>query len=168
MSGYPKSKINRSPKQLTQTGYQVWERSQQRYSRSRNNLWGLTLFLLISIYAFYFRDFNLFEAASEPVRQLLGYPPSASIVGVALAIYCLSSAVLTLTAMANDERPASTWKQLGYRCAFYPFYIFSGSLSDNFILVLGIGLGLYALDQCHIWIYNSKAVQEQKELLGRF
>lgn len=168
MSGYLKAKTSRSSKQSTETGSQVWERTDQRYTRSRRNLWSLLLFMLISIDAYGFRDFNLFESASEPVRQLLGYPPPAFLISVALAVYCLSCVIITLTSMASDVRPPSTWKHLGYRSAFYLFYSFSGAIATHFIPVLLIGLFLYALDQCHIWLYNSKAVQQQNELLGKF
>ena len=146
----------------------IWERSEHRYSRFRRNLWSLVLFLLISIDAYSFRHFNLFEASSEPVRQLLGCPPPAYLISVALAIYGSSAIVLSLTAMATDAPPASLWKQLGYRCSFYLFYSFSGAIAGHYLPVLIIGLGLYALDQLHIGIYNHKTVQEQKELLERF
>lgn len=166
MSEYLKSKTDRSSKQSTKTAQQIWERSDQRYNRSRGNLWGLTLFLLISIGAYCCRDFNLFEASSEPVRELLGYPPSACLISIALAVYCFSSSILTLTAIANDSCPAAPWKQLGYRSVFYLFYSFSGAIVGHFVPVLLVGLFLYALDQSHTWVYNCKTTQQQKELLG--
>jgi len=126
----------------------------------------LTLFMLISITAYSFKDFSLFEASSESVRQLLGYPPSAYLISIALAVYCFSAAIITFTSMASDVAPTSSWKHLGYRSAFYMFYSFSGAISGHFIPVLLIGIFLYALDQCHIWLYNCKSVQEQKEPLG--
>jgi hypothetical protein len=159
------NKIARRQKPTARTR-QIWERSEQRYRRSRNNLWGLLAFLLISIDAYTFRNFNLFESSSEPLRQLLGYPPPAYLISIALAVYCFSAIILTLTAMANDTRPASTWKNLGYRSAFYLFYSFSGTLAGHYIPVLVVGLCLYALDQCHIWIYNCRTLQQQKQLLG--
>lgn len=167
MSEYLKSKTDRSFKKSTNTE-QIWERTEQRYARSRRNLWGLVVFLLISIDAYGFRNFNLFETCSEPVRQLLGYPPPAYLISIALAIYCFSAIILTLTAIANDSPPSATWKNLGYRCAFYLFYSFSGAIAEHFIPVLMVGLVLYSLDQAHIWVYNFKVDQQQKELLGRF
>ena len=168
MSGYQNSATKHSAKQLTQHNLHNWERSEQRYHRMRNNLWGLAIFILISMTAFNFKGFNLFEAASEPIRQILGTPPPAYLVSIALAVYAVSAFILTLTAIANDQAPTASWKNLGYRSAFYLFYCFSGAISGHFIPVLLVGLSLYALDQCHIWIYNSKVVQEQNELLGRF
>jgi hypothetical protein len=165
MKQYLTSKTNRSSSHSTKTE-QVWDRSNQRHARSCHNLLELVLFLLISISAYSLRDFNLFEASSESVRQVLGYPPSATLINVALAVYCFSATILILTSIANDVRPTTNWNQLGYRSAFYFFYSFSGAISGNFIPVFLVGLCLYGLDQCHIWVYNCKTVQEQKELLG--
>lgn len=168
MSAYLKAKNHRSSKPAAQAGKPLWERNAQRYTRSRRNLWSLVLFLLISIDAYSFRTFNLFEAASEPVRQLLGYPPPAYLVSAALAVYALSAVILTLTAIANDIRPTSTWKHLGYRSTFYLFYSFSGSIAGHYLPVLLTGLCLYGLDMFHVWFYNGKSLREQKQLLGRF
>lgn len=168
MSGYQKSEINRSAKLFTQNNLQVWGRAEECNCRLRNNLWGLASFVLISIIAFSCKEFNLFESASEPVRQILGTPPPALFINIALVVYCVSAFILTLTSIASDSVPAPAWKNLGYRSAFYLFYSFSGAISGHFIPVLLVGLFLYALDQCHIWVYNSKAVQERNELLKRF
>lgn len=168
MSGYLKAETNRSLNNLTKAGQKVCEQTEKHHARSRQNLWGLMVFLLISIAAFSFKDFNLFEAASEPVRQILGYPPPAYLISVALAVYCGSAIILVLTSIANDLPPASSWKHLGYRSAFYLFYCFSGTIAGHFFPVLMIGLLLYGMDRCHIWVYNAKAIKEQKELLGKF
>jgi len=132
-----------------------------------HSLMSLVLFLLISIMAFTFKDFNLFESASESVRQILGYPPPAYLISIALAVYCFSSAILTLTAMANDAQPTQKWNHLGYRTAFFAFYCFSGAIAANFLPILLVGLSLYGLDQCHIWLHNAKENHEGKGLLGK-
>ena len=131
------------------------------------SLMSLVAFLIISICAYTFRDFNLFEAASEPIRQLLGCPPPAYLISVALAVYAFSSAILTLTAMANDAQPMQKWNHLGYRIAFFAFYCFSGAIAANFLPVLLVGLSLYGLDECHIWLHNAKENHEGKGLLGK-
>ena len=132
-----------------------------------HSLMSLVLFLVISIIAFTFKNFNLFESASESMRQILGYPPPAYLISVALAVYFFSSAILTLTAMANDAKPTQKWNHLGYRSAFFIFYCFSGAIAANFLPVLLVGLSLYGLDQCHIMIHNAKDNHEGKGLLGK-
>jgi len=139
----------------------------QQQSMTNQSLLGLAIFLLISMVAYIFKDFNLFEVASESIRQILGYPPPAYLISVALAVYCFSSATLTLAAIANDGYPVPKWNHLGYRSIFYVFYCFSGAISDNYIPVLLVGLCLYGLDQCHILIHNAKENPEGKSLLGK-
>jgi len=140
----------------------------RRHRMARRNLWELTIFLLISMCAYTFRDFNLFAVASEPVRQILGYPPPAYLISIALAVYCFSSVTLTLTAMARDARPEQRWNHLGYRCAFFIFYAFSGTIAANFLPVLFCGLSLYILEQCHVWFYNIKVVAQEQDLVEKF
>jgi cytochrome bd-type quinol oxidase subunit 2 len=155
MMGYYKAATAQNTKSDTESNVQ------------NHSLIGLVTFLLISICAFTFKDFNLFEAASESVRQILGYPPPAYLISVALAVYAFSSAILTLTAMANDAKPTQKWNHLGYRSAFFIFYCFSGTIAANFLPVLMVGLALYGLDQFHIGIYNAKINHEGKGLLGK-
>lgn len=125
---------------------------------SRHNLWELFLFLLVSICAYNVRDLNLFGMASEPLRQLLGYPPPAYMVSIALAAYFGSSIILGLKALASRTKPVGTWNHLGYRSAFYFFYSFSGGIADHFLPVLLVGLLLYGLDQCHLRFYNQGTI----------
>ncbi|SEA36805.1 hypothetical protein SAMN05660420_01893 [Desulfuromusa kysingii] len=137
------------------------------HNMTNQSLLGLTLFLLISIVAYQFKSFNLFEIASEPVRQVLGCPPPAYLVSIALAVYCFSSAILTLAAIANETQPASKWSHLGYRSVFFVFYCFSGAIAANFIPVVLVGLFLYGLDQGQILIFNAKESHEGKGALGK-
>ena len=153
-------------------GYYKAETVQNTKSNTEKNaqnhsLMSLVIFLSISVCAFTFKDFNLFASASESMRQILGYPPPAYLISAALAVYCFSSAILTLTAIANDAQPTQKWNHLGYRSVFFVFYCFSGTIAANFLPVLVVGLSLYGLDQCHIWLYNAKASHEEKGLLGK-
>ena len=133
---------------------------------SSRSLWELICFLMICIAAYAGREFNLFEVASEPIRQILGCPPPAYLINIALAVYCFSAAVLTLTAMAGQRRPEARWNHLGYRSAFFIFYCFSGVISAHFLPVLLVGLFLYGLDQCHIWCYASQHDSQEETFAG--
>lgn len=133
---------------------------------ARRNLWEMIMFLVLSICAFAIRDLNLFEMADEPLRQVLGYPPPAYLVSTALAVYCFSAVCLSMTAIARGKAPVSNWNQLGYRSAFYFFYSFSGAIAANFGAVLLVGLGLYALDQYHIWVHSMRTCHGGSPLAG--
>ncbi|HLO25367.1 MAG TPA: hypothetical protein VK187_04590, partial [Geobacteraceae bacterium] len=52
------------------------------YALSRRGLWKLLLFLGISTVALQARDFDLFGALPENVREVLGAPPSPELVHV--------------------------------------------------------------------------------------
>lgn len=132
----------------------IREQREKGHHLSRHNLWELCLFLVVSICAYNVRDLNLFTLASEPLRQLLGAPPPAYLVSLALAIYFGSSLVLGIGALVQRTRPTRTWNHLGYRSAFYFFYAFTGSIGGYFLPVLLSGLFLYGLDQCQLRLYN--------------
>ena len=134
---------------------------------SSRSLWELICFLMICIVAYTGRDFNLFEMASEPIRQILGCPPPSYLINIALAVYCFSAAVLTLTAMARQQRPEGRWNHLGYRSAFFVFYCFSGAISAHFLPVVLVGLFLYGLDLCHIWCYACQHDSQEETFAGR-
>jgi hypothetical protein len=134
---------------------------------ARRTSWEMVLFLTLSICAYAIRDLNLFEMATEPLRQILGYPPPAYLVSGALVVYCFSAVSLTLVAIAREQAPERNWHQLGYRSAFYLFYAFSGAIAANFYAVLLVGLGLYVLDQYHIWTYSSRACHDGGQLTDK-
>lgn len=136
------------------------------HALSRRGLWEILLFVLISIGTLSLKEFNLFGSVSEPVRQLLGYPPPAYLVSVALAVYCFSAMTLVLTQMANDAEPIPKWTHLGYRTVFYVFYIFSGSLANHFMAVFFVGICLYGVEQTHLLVHSNRVAHQEKELFG--
>ena len=123
-------------------------------NHAQQNLIEMILFLGIAIFAYSFKDFNLFETCSEPVKQILGYPPQAIYVSYAMMVYLFSAFVIRVTSIAQDIKPIVKWSHLGYRSIFFVFYSFSGTIADNFFPVLLIGMFLYTLDQYHIFHYN--------------
>ena len=142
--------------------YKIETRHEGQTDLSRQNLWGVVAFLLISMSAYSCRDFNLVSSVPVSLKQIFGCPPPAFLISMALAVYCFSATTFTLTAMARDMRPERRWHHLGYRGAFYFFYSFSGSIAENFLPVLFVGICLYALDQFHIRFYHSRITAEER------
>ena len=130
--------------------------------------WNFSLFLLISGAAFFARDFNLFAVIPENARQLLGSPPPPDLITIALAIYALSAIILLLSSLANNSRPPANWTHLGYRGAFYFFYLVSNSLADNFLAVFYVGVILYGLENLCIWLYTTRASDGNQKAMQRF
>ncbi len=152
-------------KQNTVTGRQ--KKGLDIQAVSRRSLWEAVLFILVSIGAFQLRAFDLFASVSDPVRELLGYPPPAYLVSIALAVYCFSALTIALAQIANHAEPSPQWSHLGYRSMFYVFYGVSGSLANNIMAVFFIGLFLYAIEQAHVWIYAHYLDHQEEELLGQ-
>ena len=126
---------------------------------SRQNLWNLQLFLLISCAAFLVRDFNLYTTFPESVLQVLGCPPPPILVHLALAGYIFTVVTPLTIHLLNGDRLTVQWRHLGYRTAFYLFYLCSGTLAANFIMVFAIGVVLYLLEQASICLAISRTVE---------
>jgi hypothetical protein len=124
---------------------------------SWRSLWSLQLFLTISIAAFFVRDFNLYEAFPENVLQILGCPPPPALAHIALAGYVVTVLIPLTIHLLSGEQPVAQWRHLGYRSAFYCFYLFSNTLAANFFLVFATGIILYLLEQASICVSIAKA-----------
>lgn len=126
------------------------------HTLSRKGLWGLLLFLLAGVAAFTVQGFNLYQAFPEPVLQVLGCPPPALLVHLALTGYSFTVVVPVLVRMATGDRPVVGWHHLPCRSVFYLFYLASTTLPENFVAVTTIGILLYAVEQVGIWAYLHK------------
>ena len=126
-------------------------------STSWRCLWSLQLFLTISIAAFLVRDFNLYAAFPESVLQILGCPPPPTLAHIALAGYAFTVLTPLAIQLLNGEQPVAQWRHLGYRSAFYCFYLFSNTLAANFFLAFATGMFLYLLEQACICISIARA-----------
>ncbi len=126
------------------------------HALSHKGLWGLLLFLLASVAAFMAQDFNLYQTFPEPVLQILGCPPPAILIHLALTAYSFTVVVPVLIRMATGDKPVVRWHHLLCRVIFYLFYLASTTLPQNFVAVIVIGSLLYAVEQAGIWSYMYK------------
>ncbi|NJC89404.1 MAG: hypothetical protein FIB02_12890 [Desulfuromonas sp.] len=133
---------------------------------SWRSLWSLQLFLTISIAAFLVRDFNLYAAFPESVLQILGCPPPPTLAHIALAGYVFTVLTPLVIQLLSGEQPVAQWRHLGYRSAFYCFYLFSNTLAANFFLVFATGIFLYLLEQASICVAITKAGHGNGQLAG--
>jgi hypothetical protein len=126
---------------------------------SRRGLWHLLLFLLFSIAAFAGQDFDFFAATPQDFWALLGSPPPPQLIHLVLGLYTFC-AVLLLPARQTRASLAQSWAHLGYRMAFYLFYLSANALAANFLVVFVAGLILYALEQSYLLLQMSRVVQD--------
>ena len=82
-------------------------------------LWAMVLFLLVSFAAY--GHFSVLPELSAEFRRLLGPPPPAEMISLALVIYAFSSIVHTLARMSRKARP---YRGLMHAAYFTVFYLF--------------------------------------------
>ncbi len=125
---------------------------------SRKGLWGLLLFLLASVAAFLVQDFNLYRTLPEPVLEILGCPPPATLIHLALTGYSFTVVVPVLIRMATGDVPVISWHHLPCRTVFYLFYLASTKLPENISAVIVIGVLLYVVEQVGVWSYRYRTL----------
>lgn len=141
------------------------ERIRRLHSRSHRGLWGLALFLLISILAL--QDFSFLPALPPGTRRLLGAAPPTNLISIALVVYSFSALILTLARMWSGTGAYRGWSHLAYLGAFYGFYGYGGVLDDNFLAVFAAGLTILGLESYHVWTWCAEEMDKEKETLAR-
>ena len=71
---------------------------------------------------------------------------------LALAGYVLTVLIPLGIHLLNSDLPVAHWRHLGYRSAFYGFFLCSNTLTTHFFLVFATGIFLYLLEQASICI----------------
>lgn len=152
--------------------------SQQRLARmqahidslhilSRQGLWGLLVFVLISIVAVYFQDSNLLANVSQETRNFLGKPPSPKMINIALAVYSFSALILTLSRLSDRTEVYRGWAHVGYLSGFYIFYLLSNALRVNSLAVLVAGVTILGLEYYSIRSFASDAIRRERTIMKK-
>lgn len=132
--------------------------------RASSGLWVLALFTLISIGAS--REFSFLPELSPGARDVLGPAPPADLISIALVAYSLSAIILALSRLMSDSRPGGSLAHLGYLSAFYLFYYFSETLTENFWAVFVSGMTILGLKSYHLWNYYSEQQRLEEQNLA--
>lgn len=138
---------------------------------SRRGLWGMLFFIVISGVALQFRAVDLFAGLPDNVRCIIGAPPPPALIHVVLAISTLSSIIITIGRMTEDENPAGNWSRfwsgLAFRSVFYLFYATANALEENFLLVFTAGMIVLVLEHFATWLYAVRTIEREKEHLAQ-
>ena len=130
---------------------------------SGNGLWSMVLFLSVSFVAF--NGFSIFPDLSDETRRMLGSPPPAEMISLALVVYAFSSIVQTLARMSRKIKPYTGLMHAAFFTAFYTFYQLSGFLQDNFWAVFFAGISVMGLDNYYLLSHSNEAVRKERALL---
>jgi hypothetical protein len=123
----------------------------------------MALFLLVSYFAF--DAFSILPELSDSFRRLLGPPPPAEMISLALVVYAFSGIVRTLARMSRNVKPYLGLMHAAFFIAFYLFYHLSGVLRDNFWAVFFAGISVMGLENFYLWSHSREAVRKERELL---
>ena len=137
------------------------------HARSRQGLWHIAAFLVVSIIALMCRDINILDHFSESVRVILGAPPAPYLIHIVLAVSTISALIIIAGRLGNEAEPGRNWEQLAHRAAFYLFYFFSNALDKYFLVIFVAGLVVLFLEHYHIWTYYGKAIRQEKDLIKK-
>lgn len=132
---------------------------------SNRGLWGLSLFILISLGAQ--QNFAFWPPISDGARAVLGAAPPVKLISIALVVYSFSALVLILSRMMEGSDTYRGWSHLGYLSGFYAFYYYAEALPENFWAVFAAGFTILALEYFQIWNYCSEGIRTEKELLRK-
>lgn len=152
--------------------------SQQRLARmqahidslhilSRQGLWGMLAFILISMIAIYFQDSNLLANVSQETRTFLGRPPSPKMINIALAVYSFSALILTLSRLSDRTEVYRGWAHVGYLSGFYVFYLLSNALRVNALAVLVAGVTILGLEYYSIRSFAADAIRRERTIMKK-
>ncbi len=138
---------------------------------SRRGLWGILFFIVISGLAIQLRAIDLFAGLPENIRFIIGAPPPTALINVVLAISTISSIIITMGRMTEEENPAGNWgrfwSSLAFRSVFYLFYATANALEANFPLVFTAGMIVLVLEHFATWLYAVRTIAREKAHLAQ-
>lgn len=137
------------------------------YVLSRRGLWRLLLFLGISALATRCRSFDLFAVLPENLREALGASPPVDMIHLLLAVSTISALILIAGRDGESRSGPGGWLQFGMSVFFYPLYAVTNTLETWFPAVFAAGLIVLVVEHFSVWARTSRAIQEEKERLGR-
>jgi len=127
---------------------------------STRGILALSLFLVVSILAWW--GFS-FLPAPDTVTAVLGKPPSANIIGIALLLYTFSAILLSLSRMTAGIEHRSSFSHVGFLTAFFIFYYFGKSLEENYWAVFGSGITILGVESYRIWTFCAEGISKNRE-----
>jgi O-antigen/teichoic acid export membrane protein len=143
--------------------FRIEDRIRKLERASGNGLWSMVFFLMTSFAAF--DSFSFLPGISAEMRRLLGTPPPAAMISLALVVYAFSGIVRTLARMSRNIKPYLGLMHAAFFTAFYIFYHLSGALQDNFWAVFFAGISVMGLENYYLWTHSNAALHKERALL---
>ncbi|MDD2851377.1 MAG: hypothetical protein PHY09_05665 [Desulfuromonadaceae bacterium] len=129
------------------------------YHQLRSGLWGLLIFLAVSIIVLRFNDRSLVGTLPANIMEWLGSTPSTILVNCVFGASTVSSLIVIGGRIYHNLKPGKTSTHLWFRVFFYVLYFVSGALSDYFNVVFISGLVVLGLQHYNVWNYYMLAIE---------
>ena len=84
-----------------------------------------------------------------------------------LAVSTISALILIAGRGGESRSGSGGWLQFGMSVFFYPLYAVTNTLETWFPAVFAAGLIVLVVEHFSVWARTSRAIQEEKERLGR-
>ena|ERR1035437_202529 len=127
---------------------------------SARGILAISLFLIVSLLAWWGFPFL---PSPDTVTAVLGKPPPARIISMALLLYTFSAIMLSLSRMTTGIEHRSSFSHVGYLTGFFLFYYFGKSLEENYWAVLGSGITILGVESYRIWTFCSEGISKNRE-----
>jgi len=130
------------------------------YNHLRSGLWGLLIFLGVSVVALYFKKQSLTGILPADIMELLGSTPPVILINCVFGASTLSSLISIAGRIYHNRKPGRTSTHLWFRVFFYLLYFISGALSDYFDVVFISGLVVLGLQHYNVWNYYMRVIEK--------
>jgi hypothetical protein len=137
------------------------EKIRRLKTRANRGLITITVFIAVSLIAV--QSFGSLVAIPLRIRHILGAPPSATLISVALIVYSFSAILMTLSRMTTGSGDYGGMSHVGFLTGFYVFYFFSDALPDNFWAVFAAGATVLGLEAYQIWNWCMEEIRREKD-----
>ncbi len=135
------------------------------HALSRRGLWGVIAFLCLSAAALCLSQSGVCSTIPAQVKGMIGPPPPAGLLHVALGASWVSALILVLGRRGADGKPGYNWYNIGLPAAFYPLYIFADPTGISFPAVFAAGLVLLLLEHAFVISYTAREIRKETERL---
>jgi hypothetical protein len=135
--------------------------------QSRQGLWGVIAFLLVSAGALLIRGTSMADIVPANVWELLGDPLPPVFVHAILAVSTLSSFIVIMGRIARGAAPGRITQLVMFRAFFFPLYFAANAMDQNLVLIIASGMLILGLDHFNRWSYCQSEIRSGKENLRK-
>lgn len=133
---------------------------------SQRGLWAFMFFLAVSMYSWCISGVEVASPMLPGELLLIDPAHFLLITDIVLAVSTLCDLILIAGRLNDGGRPERIWFHVWFRTAFYLLYLLGGVLPIRFFAVFLAGLLVIGFEQVALYLYASRVIREEKQLLG--